>query len=598
VLARRAYIRDILPVALPDVLTSAHMCKKCYVNRECIMYARAAESAGMESPTVRRTHKDLLDLYTGHLDDTELGYFLKWDQLIDLESSASSTSLVDSWLTSAHKKESEVGKCMSGMVLSQRAIEASQIRDMSKVSICFERGALWRLQSALNGLGFDKGCYVIVSTDCTMLENVGLNRKYGQMHVMRGTLDNVTADLVSIYGTKHDLIRIKRLCEAWKESGRDELHFRLDREELSVGTGTLRQNLIKLLSGCGRSDDELSLSNNDRRMAKLRGAIIHLRAPIYESITMSSMFSRCSGRREGIPSCDMETLQAEYVSLNSDQMVAVEKVSLHAWLALYMLLLAWMLLVLTVDVIIVVVDGVNVVDACNLVYKANVTYSSSDRLFACLFVCLQVMTARDFTVIQGLPGTGKTSTIAYVIRLLVAKGKRVLVTSYTHAAVDNIFLKLIERGVAETSAARPTPALIRIGSKTASHAGVHGVLVSEVARSLDAALSPQQQSDDDYPSAESLAKAISCAQIVGVTALSIPRSPLLSPLHFDVVVVDEAGQISQPAIIGALMSADSFVLVGDHMQLPPLVSSEVAEEGGECMGGTPMVCYCLCQFAL
>ena len=50
--------------------------------------------------------------------------------------------------------------------------------------------------------------------------------------------------------------------------------------------------------------------------------------------------------------------------------------------------------------------------------------------------------------------------------------------------------------------------------------------------------------------------------------------------HFDVVIVDEAGQISQPAVLGAIMAADSFVLVGDHMQLPPLVCSEVAEQGG------------------
>ena len=47
------------------------------------------------------------------------------------------------------------------------------------------------------------------------------------------------------------------------------------------------------------------------------------------------------------------------------------------------------------------------------------------------------------------------------------------------------------------------------------------------------------------------------------------------------VIVDEAGQISQPAILGAIMAADSFVLVGDHMQLPPLVVSEVADQAGK-----------------
>jgi len=55
---------------------------------------------------------------------------------------------------------------------------------------------------------------------------------------------------------------------------------------------------------------------------------------------------------------------------------------------------------------------------------------------------------------------------------------------------------------------------------------------------------------------------------------------LLIGQKFDLVIVDEAGQISQPAIIGALLAAESFVLVGDHEQLPPLVQSDVAEKAG------------------
>jgi DNA replication ATP-dependent helicase Dna2 len=56
---------------------------------------------------------------------------------------------------------------------------------------------------------------------------------------------------------------------------------------------------------------------------------------------------------------------------------------------------------------------------------------------------------------------------------------------------------------------------------------------------------------------------------------------LLAREYFDVVIVDEAGQITQPAVIGAMMAANTFVLVGDHMQLPPLVASELAEMGGK-----------------
>ena len=69
---------------------------------------------------------------------------------------------------------------------------------------------------------------------------------------------------------------------------------------------------------------------------------------------------------------------------------------------------------------------------------------------------------------QGLPGTGKTSTIAFLTRLLVVRGKRVLNTGYTHAAVDNLLLKLKECGM---SCHQNT--LVRIGTTQSIHARVH-----------------------------------------------------------------------------------------------------------------------------
>ena len=83
------------------------------------------------------------------------------------------------------------------------------------------------------------------------------------------------------------------------------------------------------------------------------------------------------------------------------------------------------------------------------------------------------------------------------------------------------------------------------------------------------------------PNPDVLFNVVSSARVVGVSALTAPRTPLLAGQKFDVVIVDEAGQISQPAILGAIMAADSFVLVGDHMQLPPLVVSEVADQAGK-----------------
>ena len=54
----------------------------------------------------------------------------------------------------------------------------------------------------------------------------------------------------------------------------------------------------------------------------------------------------------------------------------------------------------------------------------------------------KVLRAQDYVCVQGMPGTGKTTTMAYSIRTLVARGQSVLVTSHTHNAVDNVLLKV------------------------------------------------------------------------------------------------------------------------------------------------------------
>ena len=54
----------------------------------------------------------------------------------------------------------------------------------------------------------------------------------------------------------------------------------------------------------------------------------------------------------------------------------------------------------------------------------------------------KIISAQDYALVLGMPGTGKTTVIAALICLLVQLGKTVLLTSYTHSAVDNILLKL------------------------------------------------------------------------------------------------------------------------------------------------------------
>lgn len=65
------------------------------------------------------------------------------------------------------------------------------------------------------------------------------------------------------------------------------------------------------------------------------------------------------------------------------------------------------------------------------------------------------------------------------------------------------------------------------------------------------------------------------ADVVAATCIGTATSTLLSELEFDVVIVDEAGQISLPNLLVPLVRARRAILVGDHHQLPPFLDDEV-----------------------
>jgi DNA replication ATP-dependent helicase Dna2 len=134
--------------------------------------------------------------------------------------------------------------------------------------------------------------------------------------------------------------------------------------------------------------------------------------------------------------------------------------------------------------------------------------------------------------------------------MLVSKGLRVLVASYTHSAVDNLLTKLKDAGVDESVA-------LRIGSEHA----------------VDERLRSYMIDYSDVKTLNSLRNKVHSARIIVCSALSAARHPLLQRTKFDWCVMDEAGQISQPAAIGPLLFAHKFLLVGDDYQLPPLIMS-------------------------
>ncbi|RWS05177.1 DNA replication ATP-dependent helicase/nuclease DNA2-like protein [Dinothrombium tinctorium] len=168
---------------------------------------------------------------------------------------------------------------------------------------------------------------------------------------------------------------------------------------------------------------------------------------------------------------------------------------------------------------------------------------------------LRSVTANDYVLICGTPGAGKTTTIVSIVRLLAEIGKSVLITSYTHSALDNILLKLKNFDVK----------FIRLGNLSKMH--------PELIQFSDS------NQLERVKSVEELKILYSSIPVVATTSLSTSH-PIFEARTFDYCLLDEASQVNLLASLGPLFYSTKFILVGDSKQLPPVVKCKEAKELG------------------
>ena len=165
--------------------------------------------------------------------------------------------------------------------------------------------------------------------------------------------------------------------------------------------------------------------------------------------------------------------------------------------------------------------------------------------------------AEDVALVHGPPGTGKTYTIAQIVRARVDRGQRVLLSAFTNRAVDNALEAVRERGVDD---------VVRVGTE-------NGVREDMLDVRLDRGGDPNER-----------AAALRDAPVVAATTATC-GSRVMREASFDVALVDEASQLTEPGTLAAVELADRFVLVGDHEQLPPVVQATEPQPGSESPSG-------------
>lgn len=205
---------------------------------------------------------------------------------------------------------------------------------------------------------------------------------------------------------------------------------------------------------------------------------------------------------------------------------------------------------------------------------------------------VQALSSPDFAVLEGPPGSGKTTVICELVMQLVERGKRVLLCASTHVAVDNV----LERLKSDTHRFRDHVLAVRIGDRHNVSVKARPYRLDEFKQTTRTQITTHlQQQRGRTPAQEEMLRALrgddtmierlvlECANLVCGTTIGILQHPDIKAQKderrgvdaaFDVLIVDEASKTTFQEFLVPGLLAKRWILVGDPLQLSPYVEDD------------------------
>lgn len=373
-------------------------CERCYSAAECMLNHAALESGSKSSSGV----PVLFSYVTRCLLPVHLKYFQTWNMLIDLEAVAYASSAPLLWTASGESLEEMAEKCISGLyIMACSVVESYSIVTLKKIN---QLKSSYATDDPISSV-VTKGDRVNISVENLQhrgvedIEDIGSRGQFNlndiEPVVCTGYVLSISALEIQVQVKK-----FPRRINRYIGQSTTDVSFRIDKDDSTVGVGTMRSNLLKLFIDSFdpnvfrefKSTVEKEASNSPDGQSllkalpppgnvKIRRLIVDLETPTFSSAEVpATTVATYKG-------CSKDELSLSFSSLNPQQRYAVTR----------------------------------------------------------------IFSARDYVLLLGMPGTGKSSTLSHAIRSLVAKGFRVLVTSYTHSAVDTLVTKLKDAGMVNNS---------------------------------------------------------------------------------------------------------------------------------------------------